>query len=1106
METKPKTIQLLHRKIAFLLKWNWGIFLFANLIFMFLFVFISFLHLKESSEMWKTIFRNRLVQMEQMLDSGMRADSMCLVHEMIISADGTIRKAPGSMLKGMTLSPSGFFGKIHHLIPDQIAIVFFPDMIDGIQRVHFVKRYADYFAVNSFAPDDFFPFSLINRTQLSVEEGGIIWFSDDPGRIGNICRYSPVHIISGKFFISFSDRISDMSEANIVITQDITDEIKILLLTACILLAMFGSFSLRTGKMQKDFTVLQNEHADLMKMIRDLSSVVLYSEKNLSDRLDQLAPALRHALQNAGNMAMAFEENSQYQLLLREFVGDILLLVDMIKKEEDKLRESEEKYRRIFETMEDGYIRTDLTTGIILSVNPAASEILHYACPEQLQGKNIAEDIFADPNEREQMIQMLMEKGSLNSHALRFRQKNGADIIVEANVHLICDSDSKPVEIEGTIRDVTARRQIEAALAESQVLLSAIVDSTCDMIWSVDPESFGLLTFNQSLSDYFLHGRGIQITQGMRPEDLFPSEEFIQKWRNFYLRALQHGPYTAEYVVYTQQITLQLSFNVLKRNRAVFGVSVFGKDITEQVENEKKIRQYQEHLEDLVRERTAELTLAKEQAETANRAKSVFLANMSHELRTPLNAVIGFSQLLAHGENLTREQRENLGIINRAGEHLLTLINSVLDMSKIEAGRTVLCENDFDLHSFFDEIRDIFRIRAEKKDLYLYFERSPEVPRFVRTDEAKLRQVLINLIGNALKFTQTGGITVRVGTDDRKTDDRKIMPDSNELPSDMPCTFLTFAVEDTGSGIAEEEICTVFDPFVQTESGRKSHEGTGLGLPISRKFVHLMRGEMTVRSKVNKGSVFSFHIHAGIPESPAVRAEETQTQIIGIEPGQPCFRILIADDNADNRLLLVNLLSPFGFEMCEAENGKQTVDLWEQWKPHLIWMDIRMPVMDGRDAAAKIRNREAEMRNSHGETDAKCAIIAITASVFEEDRVNVLSAGCDGFVKKPFKESEIFEMMHKHAGIRFVYAESAAVNGKNRVSSEKILTPERLATLPETLREELLTAAAMMSIDDTEFAVMKIREHDSVLADALNELLSEFQFEIIEKILEEIRK
>jgi len=487
---------------------------------------------------------------------------------------------------------------------------------------------------------------------------------------------------------------------------------------------------------------------------------------------------------------------------------------------------------------------------------------------------------------------------------------------------------------------------------------------------------------------------------------------------------------------------------------------------------------------------------AKEAAESANRAKSEFLANMSHELRTPLHAVIGFSQILAHGENLTKEQQENLRIINRSGEHLLTLINSVLDMSKIEAGRTVLSENDFDLHCFLDELKDIFRIRAGQKDLLLAFERTPDVPRFVRTDDAKLRQVLINLIGNALKFTKTGGITVKIDT----------------TPSpDTQFTNLVFSVEDTGPGIAKEELCTVFEPFVQTETGRKSQEGTGLGLPISRKFVHLMGGDIAVRSEVTKGSVFRFHIRAGIPEMPGVPVCESPGRVIGTEPGQPCFRILIADDNADNRLLLASLLQPFGFELREAENGKQAIDIWEEWRPHLIWMDIRMPVMDGCEAAKRIRDRESEIRNQNPDStfpiSGSTAIIAITASAFEEERARVLNAGCSDFLRKPFRVDEIFDLMHRHAGIRFVYAESAdPLNRENRMSAQSILTPQRLGAVPETLREELLTAAAMMSIDDTESAVIKIREHDSLLADALDELLSEFRFEIIENVMRETGK
>ncbi|NJN67865.1 MAG: PAS domain S-box protein [Chloroflexaceae bacterium] len=330
---------------------------------------------------------------------------------------------------------------------------------------------------------------------------------------------------------------------------------------------------------------------------------------------------------------------------------------------------------------------------------------------------------------------------------------------------------------------------------------------------------------------------------------------------------------------------------------------------------------------------------ARDAAEAANRAKSAFLAHMSHELRTPMNAILGFAQLLSHFSHLSPEQRDYLNIIHRSGEHLLMLINDILDMSKIEAGRMSFNENSFDLHRLLTDLEDMFLVRATQKDLHLLVERSPALPRYVRTDDVKLRQVLINLLSNGIKFTSSGQVVLKVEAEaEAEAEAGSDEPELNHAPSfppNTPCS-LHFSVSDTGPGIPPEELDDLFEPFVQSRSKQKKHEGTGLGLPISRRFVQLMGGALTVESEVGHGSCFSFTLPVTVAETSEREGRQTLPPVVALQPGQPCYRLLVVDDEWNNRLLLVNLLKPLGFDLREASNGKEAIEVWEAWSPHLI--------------------------------------------------------------------------------------------------------------------------------------------------------------------------
>lgn len=455
---------------------------------------------------------------------------------------------------------------------------------------------------------------------------------------------------------------------------------------------------------------------------------------------------------------------------------------------------------------------------------------------------------------------------------------------------------------------------------------------------------------------------------------------------------------------------------------------------------------------------------------------------MSHELRTPLNAILGFSRILYRTHNLTADLKNGLQTINRSGEYLLTLINDILDMSKIEAGRMVLNEVDFDLHQLLKDVVELSSVRAKSKDLTIALQRGSTVPQYLHTDEIKLRQVLINLISNAVKFTTMGGITLEVSYE---------APDALSTSDSEPQKHtLRFKVIDTGQGIAPEELDKIFEAFVQTRTGIKSLEGTGLGLSICQKFIHLMGGEIAVESTLGQGSTFFFHICVPLGQEAALEEDEHLRQVIGLEPqaahrsSRPQdYKILIVDDIQTNRQVLFNLLNPIGFSLQEATNGQEALVLWKSWQPHLIFTDMRMPVMDGYTAVKQIRASETKADLP------RTPIIAVTASAFHEETRDVLDVGCDEFLSKPFKESSLFEILQTFLQIRFIYQTVHTSPEKGSLDA--------LTTLPDAMQAQLKQAIEHVDIATLTQLVESIHQQNPSLARTLQAHLDDFEYTTI---------
>ncbi len=745
---------------------------------------------------------------------------------------------------------------------------------------------------------------------------------------------------------------------------------------------------------------------------------------------------------------------------------------------EAKLRESEQRYREIFEHTSDAIFVVEVQRDgeFRYGAFNAATQRFFERSPRELEGLSVEEVVSAaDAAVVKANYRRCIAAGASIAYEEQIHFPSGTGIFHTTLVP-VREADGQFRRLIGISHDITDRRRAEeqlrryheeleelvaertAELAQSEARFRALSELIPNHVWSAGPDgridyvnARAVEYFDRSMESFIGHGW----QEVIHPDDL---PETMQLWT----RSLETGE------------TLDLEYRMRRRDgeyrwhicrarpmRDSEGRILKWFGTTTEIEEQKRV----EHV----------LEQAKAAAEAAARAKSAFLANMSHEIRTPMNAILGFSRLMLRESGVTGQQRQNLETIHRSGEHLLALINDILEMSKIEARHVELREDAFDLHGTLDDLERMFQLRAEERRLSFSVECVGEVPRFVHGDEAKLRQVFINLIGNAVKFTEQGGVLARVRV--------------SEFVGEK--VRLHAEIVDTGPGIAADELPRLFQQFEQTALGRRAG-GTGLGLAISREFVRLMGGEIHVTSELGRGPTFRLEFIVGVADVGAIKPRAVRRRVVRILGATEPIRILIADDKPENSELLQQTLEAAGFETKVASDGETAVAAFTAWHPRVVLMDLRMPGLDGLEAIRQIRQQQNGL---------PVAIIAVSASVFEEDRQQALAAGGDDFLSKPLVESLLFAKLKHFTGVEYEYADAPETKAVEKCGPK--LTPAALASvLSEEKRAALRTATLSADFDGIVAIAAEIGKSNPEIAAALRHRVESFDYQSILELLE----
>ncbi|MDZ4200353.1 MAG: PAS domain S-box protein, partial [Kiritimatiellia bacterium] len=791
--------------------------------------------------------------------------------------------------------------------------------------------------------------------------------------------------------------------------------------------------------------------------------------------------------QNGGLFPLEISQ-SEMSLSGRRYVTCIMHDITVRKGVEDGVLKAGALQNAIFNSANFSSIATD-AKGVIQIFNVGAERMLGYAAADVMNKISPAD--ISDPQELIARAQTLSKeigteilpgfealvfkasRGIEDIYELTYIRKDGSRFPAVVSVTALRDEQKSVIGYLLIGTDNTARKQIEEEqkvlaqrLRDHQFYTRSLFESNIDAIMTTDPSGI-ISDVNKQME--VLTGCSRDELIGAPFKNYFTDPERAEAAIKLALsdKTVTNYELTARTRDGKETVVSYNATTFYDRDRRLQGVFAAARDITERKRLDLVLQEKNTELESA---RSVAET-AKVSAEVANRAKSAFLANMSHEIRTPMNAIMGFSQLMMREIGLSPSQKKHLQTITRSGEHLLALINDILEISKIEAGRSALNRAPFDLNGMLDEIEAMFRFRTDGKNIAFRVERIGTLPHCVVGDENKLRQVFLNLIGNAVKFTHEGGVSVRVR-----------IQSWNETAS-----RLAVEVEDTGEGISENEIIKLFKPFEQSESGKKHQSGTGLGLAISRDFIRLMKGDIRVSSQPGKGSLFQFEIDLEKGRNEAIATAGETRRVAKLRVGQEACRVLVADDKDDNRDLLSQMLGKIGFDVRVVENGEQAVQEYVRWQPRLILMDTRMPILGGNEAIRQIRALE-------GGKEVK--IISVTASTFDEDRKIALKTGADDFLGKPFREEALLEKIRTLLSVEYEYEEDPLPHPPME-AAEGAAHIERLAALPKDLLHQVHEATLSADMDQIQRLLLLIEPLDSPIAQRMRSLAENFDYPIL---------